>query len=120
MCFLDLPRTKILQSTATVVQRTCSRFSIRFFLDREEKLRQVSYPVRIHTYLCTSIIMATIKDGKGIKALAVTEHGGALKPIEIGRPEPGPEDVRIKVLYCGMCHSDVHAVRVVFVECFRF
>uniref|UniRef100_A0A6U0TKS4 Enoyl reductase (ER) domain-containing protein n=1 Tax=Eucampia antarctica TaxID=49252 RepID=A0A6U0TKS4_9STRA len=53
--------------------------------------------------------MATIKGGQGIKALAVLEEGGSLKPTEIGRPEPGPNDVHIKVLYCGQCHSDLHA-----------
>jgi len=44
-----------------------------------------------------------------VKALAVLEAGGSLQPTEIGRPAPGPNDVRIKVLYCGQCHSDVHA-----------
>jgi len=53
--------------------------------------------------------MATVPNGKGIKALAVCKEGESLKPTEIGRPGPGPNDVRIKVLYCGMCHSDVHA-----------
>jgi len=53
--------------------------------------------------------MATIKNGKGIKALAVLEHGGTLQPTEIGRPSPAPNDVHVKVLYCGMCHSDIHA-----------
>jgi len=53
--------------------------------------------------------MATIKEGKGVKALAVLEHGGSLQPTEIGRPSPGPNDVHLKVLYCGMCHSDIHA-----------
>lgn len=25
--------------------------------------------------------------------------------------ETGDEDVRLKVLYCGVCHSDLHSVR---------
>jgi len=27
------------------------------------------------------------------------------------RREPGPEDVAIEILYCGVCHSDLHMVR---------
>ena len=27
------------------------------------------------------------------------------------RREPGPRDVRIEILYCGVCHSDLHTVR---------
>lgn len=29
----------------------------------------------------------------------------------IQRREPGPKDVQIEVLYCGVCHSDLHQVR---------
>ena len=31
--------------------------------------------------------------------------------IEITRRAPGPHDVRIEILYCGICHSDLHQVR---------
>ncbi|WP_267396602.1 MULTISPECIES: NAD(P)-dependent alcohol dehydrogenase [unclassified Sphingomonas] len=31
-----------------------------------------------------------------------------LKPLEIERDEPKPNEVQIEVLYCGVCHSDVH------------
>ncbi len=31
--------------------------------------------------------------------------------IEITRRAPGPHDVRIQILYCGICHSDLHQVR---------
>ena len=34
-----------------------------------------------------------------------------LEPIEIVRREPGPADVQIDILYCGVCHSDLHTVR---------
>lgn len=53
--------------------------------------------------------MATIPNATGIKALAKTSADSELTPIEIARPEPGPNDVHIKILYCGQCHSDVHA-----------
>ncbi|MGB6604736.1 MAG: NAD(P)-dependent alcohol dehydrogenase [Steroidobacteraceae bacterium] len=34
-----------------------------------------------------------------------------LRPYEIERREPGPRDVAIEILYCGVCHSDLHTVR---------
>lgn len=53
--------------------------------------------------------MATIKDGKGTLALAAFDTKAHLAKHEFGRPEPGPNDVKIDVKYCGMCHSDLHA-----------
>lgn len=55
--------------------------------------------------------MATIKDGNGTLALAAFDKSAALKRHEFGRPQVGPNDVSIEILYCGMCHSDLHAVR---------
>jgi uncharacterized zinc-type alcohol dehydrogenase-like protein len=34
-----------------------------------------------------------------------------LRPQTIERREPGPSDVHIEILYCGVCHSDLHQVR---------
>src|SRR5271157_5250926 len=34
-----------------------------------------------------------------------------LTPFSFERREPGPNDVRIEILYCGVCHSDLHQVR---------
>jgi len=34
-----------------------------------------------------------------------------LELFSFDRREPGPEDVAIEILYCGVCHSDVHMVR---------
>lgn len=34
-----------------------------------------------------------------------------LKPLEIERDEAGPQEVEIEVLFCGICHSDVHQVK---------
>ncbi|MCE6991505.1 alcohol dehydrogenase catalytic domain-containing protein [Dyadobacter sp. CY323] len=36
--------------------------------------------------------------------------GETLKPMEIDRQQPKDNEVQIKVLYCGVCHSDVHQV----------
>ena len=35
----------------------------------------------------------------------------SLGPIEFERHEPGADDVQIEILYCGVCHSDVHQVK---------
>jgi alcohol dehydrogenase (NADP+) len=34
-----------------------------------------------------------------------------LGPLRFDRREPGPGDVQIEILYCGVCHSDLHTVR---------
>jgi uncharacterized zinc-type alcohol dehydrogenase-like protein len=34
-----------------------------------------------------------------------------LTELEIRRREVGPNDVKIKILYCGVCHSDLHFAR---------
>jgi uncharacterized zinc-type alcohol dehydrogenase-like protein len=35
----------------------------------------------------------------------------SLKPFDFGRREPGARDVLIEILYCGVCHSDIHQAR---------
>ncbi len=34
-----------------------------------------------------------------------------LAPFSFDRRQPGPDDVLIKILYCGVCHSDIHQAR---------
>ncbi len=45
---------------------------------------------------------------KGIAAGAARE---SLKPFTFERRDPGPKDVAIEILYCGICHSDIHQAR---------
>lgn len=45
------------------------------------------------------------------KAYAAQTASSALAPYEIERRTPGPEDVHIQILYCGVCHSDLHTAR---------
>jgi alcohol dehydrogenase (NADP+) len=35
----------------------------------------------------------------------------ALVPFSFERRDPGANDVQIEILYCGVCHSDIHQVR---------
>lgn len=34
-----------------------------------------------------------------------------LAPFSFERREPGPRDIQIEILYCGVCHSDLHTLR---------
>jgi uncharacterized zinc-type alcohol dehydrogenase-like protein len=34
-----------------------------------------------------------------------------LRPFTLDRREPGPRDVEIEILFCGVCHSDLHTVK---------
>jgi uncharacterized zinc-type alcohol dehydrogenase-like protein len=46
-----------------------------------------------------------------IKAFGAYAADKPLEPIDIERRAPGPRDVAIEILYCGVCHSDLHTVR---------
>jgi uncharacterized zinc-type alcohol dehydrogenase-like protein len=46
-----------------------------------------------------------------IHAYAAQDASSALAPHMITRREPGPHDVEIDILYCGVCHSDIHQAR---------
>ncbi len=48
---------------------------------------------------------------KAVKAYAAQSADQALAPWQIDRREPGPEDVEIEILFCGVCHSDIHTAR---------
>jgi uncharacterized zinc-type alcohol dehydrogenase-like protein len=47
-------------------------------------------------------------DTLGYAAQAATTP---LAPFRFQRREPGPRDVRMEILYCGVCHSDLHTAR---------
>ena len=46
-----------------------------------------------------------------VKAYAATDARSAVKPFSLERRDLGPHDVHIDILYCGVCHSDVHQAR---------
>lgn len=54
-------------------------------------------------------------DGKQItkKAFgwAARDSSGVLSPLHFSRRETGEKDVTFKVLYCGICHTDLHMVK---------
>ena len=45
------------------------------------------------------------------RAYAAASATSPLAPATIARRTPGPHDVQLEVLFCGVCHSDLHQVR---------
>jgi len=45
------------------------------------------------------------------QAYAAQSASTALAPFSIERRDPGPHDIQLEILYCGVCHSDLHTVR---------
>src|ERR1700733_118788 len=45
------------------------------------------------------------------KAYPAHSPPGSLAPFPLPRRAPRPQDVQIEILYCGVCHSDLHQVR---------
>ena len=46
-----------------------------------------------------------------VKAYAAAAATSPLASSTIARREPGVEDVQIEILFCGVCHSDLHTAR---------
>jgi uncharacterized zinc-type alcohol dehydrogenase-like protein len=49
--------------------------------------------------------------GYRAKAYAAQSATSKVAPFSIHRRDPGPSDVQIDILFCGVCHSDLHQVR---------
>ena len=48
---------------------------------------------------------------RSARAWAAQSASSPLAPFSIDRRDPLPDDVVIEILYCGVCHSDLHQVR---------
>jgi uncharacterized zinc-type alcohol dehydrogenase-like protein len=48
---------------------------------------------------------------QNVKAYGAESAESLLKNLDIQRRKVTPHDVEIEILYCGICHSDLHAVR---------
>lgn len=53
-------------------------------------------------------------DTKQVKAYGTTSPSEPLKSITINRRAVQPHDVAFEILYCGICHSDLHQVKADF------
>ncbi|MFY8024335.1 MAG: alcohol dehydrogenase catalytic domain-containing protein, partial [Sediminibacterium sp.] len=45
------------------------------------------------------------------KGYGATSKESEIAPLTFNRNEVGPTDVLIDILYCGICHSDIHTAR---------
>ncbi len=46
-----------------------------------------------------------------VNAYAAQNESSPLTPFNFERREVGPHDIQIDILYCGVCHSDIHQAR---------
>ncbi|MBO9154313.1 NAD(P)-dependent alcohol dehydrogenase [Chitinophaga sp. GCM10012297] len=46
-----------------------------------------------------------------VKAYAAQNATSPVAPWSFERRDPGPHDVQFDILYCGVCHSDLHQIR---------
>jgi len=60
--------------------------------------------------MSTTLVSAVPAKTKTI-GYAATSARSPLAPFSFARREPLPQDVQIEILYCGVCHSDLHTVR---------
>ena len=46
-----------------------------------------------------------------MKAAVVTDFTGPMEIKEVAMPKLGPNDILVKSIACGVCHSDVHLAK---------
>ncbi|XP_051127384.1 geraniol dehydrogenase 1-like [Andrographis paniculata] len=57
--------------------------------------------------------MSKAPENQSVKAYgyAARDNSGILSPFEFSRRATGEHDVQFKVLYCGVCHTDIHMAK---------
>ena len=53
----------------------------------------------------------TTVNAKEVKAFGTEAAEAPLQQVNIKRRKPTPHDIEIEILYCGVCHSDLHTAR---------
>src|SRR5215212_11819977 len=69
----------------------------------------ISY--RTGTVMTTTQFSSELRGQYKAKAYAAARAESPLAPMMIPRRDPGDHDVQIEILFCGICHSDLHQVR---------
>jgi uncharacterized zinc-type alcohol dehydrogenase-like protein len=59
----------------------------------------------------TTTALAEESAGIRVAGYAAQAARAQLRPFTFERRAPGPKDVLFDILYCGVCHSDIHQVR---------
>lgn len=73
-----------------------------------EAINQNGKPFSSHPPGVTSMTQAT---GTSTRGYAAHSSSTPLEPWNFERRAPRPDDVSIEILYCGVCHSDLHFAR---------
>ena len=61
--------------------------------------------------MTTTQVSSESRSQYNAKAYAAASAKSQLDPTTIPRRDPGEHDVQIEILFCGICHSDLHTVR---------
>ncbi len=69
------------------------------------------YHSRVQTIMSTAQFISESRGTYKAKAYAAADAKSPLDPTTIPRRDPGEDDVQIEILFCGICHSDLHQVR---------
>jgi alcohol dehydrogenase (NADP+) len=67
------------------------------------------YPQTV-SCLFMSTAVSPLSTSMKVPAYGARAAKALLEPLKIERHKPGPQEVEIEILYCGICHSDVHKV----------
>ncbi len=59
----------------------------------------------------STTLVAAVPSKTKTAGYGATSASSPLAPFSFARREPLPQDVQIEILYCGVCHSDLHTVR---------
>ena len=62
-------------------------------------------------YFCSQYLKQNDMNSNDVKAYGTYAPDKDLEPLEICRRVPTGNDVEIDILYCGVCHSDLHTAR---------
>ena len=69
----------------------------------------ISY--RTETVMSTTQVSSELRGQYKSEAYSAVSASSPLAPTTIPRRNPGGHDVQIEILFCGICHSDLHQVR---------
>jgi uncharacterized zinc-type alcohol dehydrogenase-like protein len=68
-------------------------------------------PYRTEAVMSTTQFSSELRSQYKAKAYAAASAKSPLTPTTIPRRDPGEHDIEIEILFCGICHSDLHQVR---------
>ena len=57
------------------------------------------------------VVQTSQRKGITTKGYAAQDAKSPLAPFSFERRSPGPRDIHFEILYCGVCHSDLHQIR---------